>query len=170
MAAVKKLGRPTDERMAVIRNQATTLLWTGKLETTLEKAKATRSYAEKLITLAMNTYEDTVTVTKEVVNAKGEKVKKEVVVDGPKKLNARRKLMASLYDIQEQRLPKESKEDFAKRTGNVAHPLIEKMFNVYAPKYAKRKAELGQGGGYTRVLQLGARRGDNAQMAIVELV
>ena len=65
---------------------------------------------------------------------------------------------------------KEYKEDFAKRTGNVAHPLIEKMFNVYAPKYAKRKAELGQGGGYTRVLQLGARRGDNAQMAIVELI
>lgn len=170
MAAVKKLGRPTDQRLAVLRNQATALLWNGKLETTVEKAKAVRSYAEKLITLAVNTYEDTVKVTKEVVNAKGDKVKKEVINDGPKKLNARRKLMASLYDVQEQRLPKESKEDFEKRTGNVAHPLIEKMFNVYAPKYAKRKAELGQGGGYTRILKIGARRGDNAEMAIVELV
>lgn len=170
MAAVKKLGRPTDQRLAVLRNQATGLLWNGKLETTVEKAKAVRSYAEKLITLAVNTYEDTVTVTKEVVNAKGEKVKKEVVNDGPKKLAARRKLMSKLYDVQEQRAPKESKADFEKRTGNVAHPLIEKIFNVYAPKYAKRKAELGQGGGYTRILKLGARRGDNAEMARVELV
>ena len=170
MAAVKKLGRPTDERLAVLRNQATSLLWNGKLETTVAKAKAVRSYAEKLITLAINSYEDTVKVTKEVVNAKGAKVKKEVVNDGPKKLVARRKLMASLYDVQEQRLPKESKADFEKRTQNIAHPLIEKIFNVYAPKYAKRKAELGQGGGYTRILKLGARRGDNAEMAIVELI
>jgi len=170
MAAVKKLGRPTDERLAVIRNQATTLLWNGKLETTVEKAKAVRSYAEKLITLAVNTYEDTIKVTKEVVNAKGEKEKQDVVNDGPKKLNARRKLMASLYDVQEQRVEKETKADFEKRTAGVAHPLIEKMFNVYAPKYAKRKAETNQGGGYTRVLKLGARRGDSAEMAIVELI
>ena len=170
MAAVKKLGRPTDERLAVLKNQATTLLWTGKVETTVEKAKAVRSYAEKLITLAMNTYEDTVKATKTVVNTKGEKVTKEVLNDGPKKLAARRKLMASLYDVQEQRAEKESKAAYVKRTQDVAHPLIEKIFNVYAPKYAKRKEELGQGGGYTRVLKLGARRGDNAEMAIVQLV
>lgn|SRR5574344_293174 len=170
MAEVKKLGRPTEQRLAVIRNQATTLLWTGKVETTVEKAKAVRSYAEKLLTLAINSYEDTTKITKEVVNAKGEKTKKEVLNDGPRKLVARRKLMASLYDVQEQRLVKEKKEDFDKRTQDVAHPLIEKIFNVYAPKYAKRKAELGQGGGYTRVLKLGSRRGDNAEMAIVELI
>ena len=170
MAAVKKLGRPTDERLAVLRNQATTLLWTGKVETTLEKAKAVRSYAEKLITLAINTYEDTVKANKTVVNAKGEKVEKEVLNDGPKKLAARRKLMAKLYDVKEQRAEKESKEAFEKRTQDVAHPLIEKIFNVYAPKYAKRKEELGQGGGYTRILKLGARRGDNAEMAIVKLI
>ena len=170
MAAVKKLGRPTDQRLAVLRNQATNLLWYGKLETTVEKAKAVRSYAEKLITLAINTYEDTIKVSKEVVNEKGDKVKKEVVNDGAKKLAARRKLMSKLYDVQEQRAHKESKADFEKRTGGVAHPLIEKIFNVYAPKYAKRKAELGQGGGYTRILKLGARRGDNAEMAIIELI
>lgn len=170
MAAVKKLGRPTDERLAVLRNQATTLLWTGKVETTVEKAKAVRSYAEKLLTLAINTYEDTVKVKKEVVNAKGEKVEKEVLNDGPKKLVARRKLMASLYDVQEQRAEKESKADFEKRTQDVAHPLIEKIFNVYAPKYAKRKQEVGQGGGYTRILKLGARHGDNAEIAIVKLI
>ena len=170
MAAVKKLGRPTDERLAVLKNQATALLWTGKVETTVEKAKAVRSYAEKLLTIAIKAYEDTVKVTKEVVNEKGEKVKQEVINDGPKKLVARRKLMASLYDVQEQRAEKESKADFVKRTQNVAHPLIEKIFDVYAPKYAKRNAENGQGGGYTRVLKLGARHGDNAEMAIVQLV
>ena len=170
MAAVKKLGRPTDERLAVLRNQATTLLWTGKVETTVEKAKAVRSYTEKLLTLAINTYDDTIEVTKETVNEKGEKVSRKVLNDGPKKLAARRKLMAKLYDVQEQKLDKESKADFEKRTAEVAHPLIEKIFNVYAPKYAKRKEELGQGGGYTRILKLGARRGDNAEMAIVKLV
>ncbi len=170
MAAVKKLGRPTDERLAVLRNQATALLWYGKVETTVEKAKAVRSYAEKLLTLAINSYEDTIEVEKEVVNAKGEKVKKVVLNDGPKKLVARRKLMAKLNDIQEIKNPKESKADFAKRTGEIAHPLIEKMFNELAPKYAKRKEEVGQGGGYTRILKLGARRGDNAEMAIVKLI
>ena len=170
MAAVKKLGRPTDERLAVLKNQATALLWYGKVETTVEKAKAVRSYAEKLLTLAINSYEDTIETTKEVVNAKGEKVKKVVLNDGPKKLVARRKLMAKLNDIQEIKNPKESKADFAKRTGEIAHPLIEKMFNELAPKYAKRKEEVGQGGGYTRILKLGARRGDNAEMAIVKLI
>ena len=170
MAANKKLGRPTDQRLAVLRNQATTLLWTGKLETTLEKAKAVRSYAEKLLTLAINSYEDTIEVEKEVVNAKGEKVKKVVLNDGPKKLVARRKLMAKLNDIQEMRQEKESKANFVKRTGDIAHPLIEKIFNELAPKYAKRKEEVGQGGGYTRILKLGARRGDNAEMAIVKLI
>ncbi len=170
MAAVKKLGRPTDERLAVLKNQATALLWYGKVETTLEKAKALRSYTEKLLTLAINSYEDTVKVTKEVVNAKGEKVNKEVLNDGPKKLVARRKLMAKLNDIQEQKAEGESKADFVKRTADVAHPLIEKIFNVYAPKYAKRNAENGQGGGYTRILKLGARHGDNAEMAIIKLI
>ena len=170
MAQLKKLGRPTEQRLAVLRNQASYLLWNGKLETTVEKAKALRSYAEKLITLAINTYEDTVKVVKEVVGAKGEKVKTEMINDGAKKLAARRKLMASLYDIQEQRNDKESKADFVKRTEDISHPLIEKIFNVYAPKYAKRATELGTKGGYTRIIKIGARRGDNAEMAIIELV
>lgn len=55
----KKLGRPTDQRLAVLRNQASELLWYGKIETTVDRAKSVRSIAEKLITLAINTYEDT---------------------------------------------------------------------------------------------------------------
>lgn len=168
--ANSKLGRPTKERTALLRNQVSYLLWNEKLETTVAKAKSVRSVAEKLITLAVNTYEDTVKVVKTVKNDKGVKVNQEVINDGAKKLNARRKMMAYLYDLQEVKGEKESKAAFKAKTKDINHPLIEKMFNVYAPKYAKRKEELGQGGGYTRIIKLGARRGDDAEMAIIELV
>lgn len=170
MAQIKKLERPTKQRLAVMRNQASSLLWYGKLETTIQKAKSLKSYVEKLLTLAINTYEDTVTVEKEFTNAKGEKVSKKVINDGPKKLAARRKLMTKLYDLPELRQHKEPKADFVKRTADINHPLIEKLFNVYAPKYAKRKAEVGQGGGYTRVVKLGSRLGDAGEMAIIQLI
>ena len=167
---MRKLNRPTDERLAVLRSLATNLLWYGKIETTLEKAKEVRTYAEKLLTKAINTYEDVVKVTKTSTDAKGVKVQKEVVNDGAKKLAARRDIMSKLYNIQEVRAEKESKADFVKRTSDIKYPLIEKIFNVYAPKYAKRKETLGNGGGYTRIVKLGTRNGDNAEMAIIELV
>ena len=167
---MRKLNRPTDQRLAVMRSLATNLLWYGKIETTLAKAKDLRTYAEKIITKAINTYEDVVKVNKTVVDAKGAKSTKEVVNDGAKKLAARRDIMSKLYDIQEQRAEKESKADFVKRTEDIKHPLIEKIFNVYAPKYAKRNADNGVGGGYTRIVKLGTRNGDNAEMAIIELV
>ena len=166
----QKLGRPSKETNALVRGLVSDLLWFGKIETTIEKAKSARSMAEKLITLAINTYEDTVKVTKEIKDDKGVKVKTEVVNDGSKKLQARRKMMSYLYDRQEQRKPKESKDAFKARTEGINHPLLEKIFNVYAPKYAKRAKEVGQGGGYTRIIKLGARRGDAAQMVIVELI
>ena len=166
----KKLGRRTDQRMAMLKNQVTDLLWYGKIETTLQRAKSVSAMAEKLLTLAINTYEDTVKVTKSVKNAKGEVVTTEFVNDGAKKLNARRKLMAELRDIQELKQEGESKSAYAARIKDIKHPLIEKMFNVYAPKYAKRNQENGQGGGYTRILKLGKRRGDDAEAVIIELV
>ena len=170
MAQISKLNRPTKERMALIRGQASSFLWDGKIETTVARAKTLQSYVEKILTLAINSYEDTVKVTKTEVDSKGVKIKREVVNDGPKKLAARRAIMSKLYDRQEQRKDKESKATFIARTADINHPLIEKIFNVYAPKYAERAKELGQKGGYTRILKLGNRRGDNAPMALVEFV
>ena len=166
----RKLGRTTDQRMALLRNQVSELLWYGKIETTVDRAKAVRSIAEKLLTLAIKTYDDTVMVKKTVRNQKGEPVIVDFKNDGPKKLAARRRLLASLRDIQEIKSDKESKSEYKARTKDIKHPLIEKVFNEYAPKYAARIQELGQAGGYTRILKLGERRGDAAQMCILELI
>ncbi len=166
----KKLGRETAQHMAILRSQVSTLFWTGRVETTLARAKATASLAEKYLTLAINTYADTKTVEKDFTNDKGVKSKRKVLVDGPKKLAARRKLMGLVYDLQEIRNKDESKKSFEKRTQNINHPIIEKVFNELAPKYAKRIKEVGTAGGYTRVLKLGVRKGDDAMRAMVELV
>lgn len=168
--AIAKLNRPTKERVILIRNQASSLLWDGKITTTTARAKEVSRFAEKILTLAINSYLDTVKVVKNDVDSKGVKVKREVLNDGPKKLNARRKIMSKLFDRQEQRQPKEPKSTFVERTKDINHPLIEKIFNVYAPKYAERNKEKNQAGGYTRVLKTEVRRGDNAQLCIVELV
>ena len=165
-----KMGRPSKERMALIRNQVSYLLWNGKLETTIAKAKSVASTAEKLITLAINSYKDTVTVKKDIKDEKGVKIATSVVNDGPKKLNARRKIMSFVYDIQEQRKDKETLANFEARTKDINHPLVEKIFNVYAPKYAERAEKLGQGGGYTRIVKLGQRRGDASEVVLIELI
>ena len=170
MALQRKLGRPTDQREALLRNQVSELLWNGKIETTYARAKEVSKLAEKILTLAINTYTDTVKKIETRKNNKGQDIKVELVNDGAKKLAARRKIMAKVYDLQEQRKDNETKANFIARTENIRHPLIEEIFNEYAPKYAQRGKEKGQMGGYTRVLKLGARRGDSAEAAVIELI
>ncbi len=95
----RKLGKATDQRLALLKNQVSYLLWNGKIETTLARAKEVQKLAEKNLTLAINTYQDVVKVQKtKVVNGKETKV--DVINDGPKKLAARRKLISNLVDIQ----------------------------------------------------------------------
>ncbi|MBE7085811.1 MAG: 50S ribosomal protein L17 [Clostridiales bacterium] len=166
----RKLGRTSKERNALLRNQASQLLWYGRIETTAAKAKELRSYVEKLITKAVNTYEDIVEYEVTTKDSKGKEVTTKAVKDGPKKLAARRAIMAKTYDLQEIKGFNEKKSEFKARTADIQHPLMHKLFNEIAPKYAQRKEETKQGGGYTRILYLGERRGDGAESAIIELV
>ncbi|MBQ8427511.1 MAG: 50S ribosomal protein L17 [Clostridia bacterium] len=166
----RKLGVNATQRLALIKNQASELLWHGKITTTEARAKEVASYVAKIITLAVNSYTDTIETEVKVADAKGKETTKTLVKDGTKKLNARRKIMTLVNDLQEVKGFKESKPDFKKRTAAIKYPLIEKIFDEYAPKYAARKEEKGQGGGYTRIYKLGPRKGDAAEVAIIELI
>ena len=166
----RKLGVNATQRIALLKNQASELLWYGKITTTEARAKEVASYVSKIITLAVKTYTDTIESEVKVTDAKGKETTKTLVKDGTKKLNARRKIMTLVNNLQEVQGYKETKADFKKRTNAVKYPLIEKIFDEYAPKYAARKEEKGQGGGYTRIYNLGPRKGDAAEVVIIELV
>ncbi|MBR6040647.1 MAG: 50S ribosomal protein L17 [Clostridia bacterium] len=171
--ANRKLGKPSDQRVALLRNQTTALLWNGKIITTETRAKEIRSIAEKIITLAISEYENGETVEKETYNEKGQVVKAEKPQDKPSKLHARRQIMAYLYDMPEPKKEKdgkvETKSEYKERTKDVRHPVVEKLFREIAPKYDARAKE-GKKGGYTRITKLGPRRGDAAEMVVLELI
>ena len=168
--ANRKLGRPSDQRIALLRNQVTSLIWYGKIETTLPRAKEVSSIAEHLITIAMRECDNTIATTKESKNDKLQIVTKDVVNDAPARLAARRQVMKFLYDIPVMQGKDEDKVDYLERKKNIKHQVVEKLFREIAPKYKKRAEEKGQGGGYTRIVKMGPRRGDAAEMAILELI
>lgn len=178
MAGYRKLGRTTSQRKALLRNQVTNLLYHGKIRTTETKAKEIRKIAEKLITLAVkekdNFTEVTVTAkvakkdadgkrVKENVNGKRvtvfDEVEKTIKKDNPSRLNARRKILSVLYPVTET-----AADGRKKRANTKSVDMAKKMFEEIAPKYADRN------GGYTRIIKLGARRGDGAEEVIIELV
>ena len=168
--AQRKLGRTADQRKALLRNQVTNLLWYGRIETTEARAKEVRRVAERLITLAVNEYDKTVEVTKETHNDKGQLMTINVVNDAPSKLHARRQIMAYLYNVQEAKQDDESKSAYRARTKDNKYPCVEKLFREIGPKYKARNAEKNCAGGYTRIIKKGPRRGDAAEMVILELV
>ena len=175
MAINRKLGRTTDIRMAMLKTLTTDLILHGKVETTEARAKEVKSIADSLISLAIkekdNFEEVEVKVKKAKLDAKGNKetelvkskngkeylkvVKEEVTEkrqkDMPTRLNARRKMMRKLNKVKDS----EGK--------NVDLP--SKLFNEIAPKYAGKNV-----GGYTRIVKAGPRRGDGAEVAILEII
>lgn len=178
MAGYRKLSRTTAQRKALIRAQVTSLLENGKIITTEAKAKEIRKVAEGLIALAIkekdNFEEVTVQAKVAVKDKDGKRVKEEV--DGkkvtkfdtvekkinkdlPSRLHARRQMKQVLYTIKEVPTAQAGKK---KNTKSV--DLTDKLFNEYAPKYADRK------GGYTRIIKIGQRKGDQALEVILELV
>lgn len=175
MAGHRKLGRPTDQRMALLRNQVTNLIYHGKITTTDSKAKEIRKITEKLIAMAVkekdNYDEVTVMAKSPKKDDDGRRIKKEV--DGKKvtvyeeiektikkdhssRLHARRKMLKVLYPVTE---VSPTKRRQAKRID-----LTEKLFEEIAPKYVDRN------GGYTRIIKIGPRKGDAAEEVIIELV
>jgi len=170
MAHERKLGRTASQRKAMLRNLTTNLLWYGRIETTEAKAKEVRAIADKMITLAIREYDKTVEVEKEFYNDKKQIVKETFVNDLPSKLHARRLMMAYLYDIKELQKDDENKAEYKERTKDNKHPVVEKLFREYGPKYRARNEEKNCAGGYTRIYKMGPRRGDAAEMVVIELV
>lgn len=160
----RKLGRATDQRKAILRNLTTALIWNGKIETTHARALEVRSIAEKLITVAAKEHDKTVEVKKTVKDEDGKKVEKTVINDSPSRLQARRKALSYLYNITLEQNKGETNSDYKERASKAKHPVVEKLFREVAPKYVDRK------GGYTRIIKKGPRRGDAAEMVILELV
>ncbi len=170
MATLRKLGRPTDQRKAMLRSLTTDLIWHGKITTTLSRAKEVRRIAEKMITLAVDEHANTIQVEKTVFNEKGQTMEIQVTNDAPSKLHARRQMLEVLYNYTEPKKKKESRTDYRERTGDINNPVVEKLFREIGPKYAKRAEEKGTRGGYTRILKIGPRPGDASEMVVIELV
>jgi large subunit ribosomal protein L17 len=140
--AHRKLGRKTEHRLALLRNLCTSLITHERLITTLPKAKELRPFAEHAITLG----------------------KRALVAEVPEKaLHNRRLAAAYFFSGNNNRVPDGGyKRPHAPRTAGVA--ALDKLFNELASRFATRP------GGYTRILKLGARRGDGAEMALIELL
>ena len=168
--AQRKLGRTADQRKALIRNQVTNLIWYGRIETTEARAKEVRRAAERLITLAVNECGNTLETTKQTHNEKGQIVTLNVVNDAPSRLAARRIMLSYLYELKDMPKKDEDKADYKERTEGVKYPVVEKLMREYGPKFKKRNEEKKCAGGYTRIFKLGPRRGDAAEMCLIEIV
>jgi large subunit ribosomal protein L17 len=118
----RKLGRVTEHRIAMLRNQAEALIRHERIETTVPKAKELRPFVERLITIAKRGI------------AGGE-------ANGGS-LHARRLVLRDIQD----------------------RDVVGKLFDTIAPRFE------GRPGGYTRILRIGYRRGDSAEVAQIELV
>ena len=178
MAKYRKLGRTSDQRKALLRNQVTAVINNGKIVTTLARAKEVQKIVDGLIALGVKEKDnyETVKVTakvalkdkdgkrvKEVVDGKKvtkyETVEKEIKKDLPSRMNARRKMIKVLYPVTE--VPTTAA---GKKKGTKEVDLVAKIFDEYGVKYANRN------GGYTRIVKIGQRKGDGAMEVVLELV
>lgn len=178
MAKYRKLGKTSDQRKALLRNQVTALIYKGKIVTTQARAKEVQKIVDGLIALGVKEKDnyETVKVTakvplkdkdgkrvKEVVDGKKvtkyETVEKEIKKDLPSRMNARRKMIKVLYPVTE--VPS---TPAGRKKGTKEVDLVAKIFDEYGVKYANRS------GGYTRIVKIGQRKGDGAMEVVLELV
>ena len=133
-----QLGRPADQRKAVLRALATELLRHDEIETTLAKAKAVRAHAEKIITKGKHGQVGDY----KALHEKAKNGDKEAAKEVARVVHLRRQVSSYVYDKE----------------------VVRKVFDNIAPRYKDRQ------GGYTRIIKIGPRRGDNSEMAIIQLV
>lgn len=174
MAKNRKLGRTTDQRLAMLRGLTTDLILHGKIETTEARAKEVKAIADSIIALAIKEKDNydmvDVKVIKAKLDSKGNKVtelvkskngreylkvvKEETTEsrkkDRPSRLNARRKIMRKINKVTD--------------ADGKNIDLPAKLFGEIAEKYSDRV------GGYTRIVKVGPRKGDSAEVAILQLV
>ncbi len=174
MARNRKLGKKTDQRLAMLKSQTTDLILNGKITTTEARAKEVKAIADSIIALAVkekdNFEEVEVKVVRAKLDSKGNKVteiakskngkeylkvvKEEVTEkrqkDMASRLNARRKIMTKINKV--------------KGSDGKNIDLPAKLFNEIAPNMKDRV------GGYTRIVKLGKRRGDSAEVVLLELL
>lgn len=172
--AQRKLGKVAKHRVAMLRTLTTQVLLNEKIETTEAKAKELKPIVDSIISLAIKeskNYENVkVKISKAKLDSKGNKVTEKATSkngntyykvvretveverqkDMPSRLAARRNIIKKLDKIKD-------------KDGNNVD-ITDKLFNEIATRYE------GRVGGYTRIIKLGARKGDNAEMAILQLV
>jgi len=146
--AHRKLGRTSEHRMSMLRNLAVSLINAReeRIVTTLPKAKELRPFVEKAITLS-----------RKASNLEGDDT-------GARALHLRRQAAGFFHAGNMQAVALTGKRGQARlpRTAGVA--ALRRLFDELGERYKNRP------GGYTRILKLGRRAGDNAELAIIELV
>lgn len=153
LKAGRKFGRNTSHRRAMFRNLAANLVLHERIETTDAKAKELRRIAERLITRATRLGDDLTADVTKLPEAERQR------------LLARR--------VHAQRLVARFLPRYVAKQGADGEieevDLVYKLFHEIAPRYMER-VKAGKGGGYTRIVKLGPRRGDNAPISIIEFV
>ena len=136
------LGKAQDQRKALLRSLATELILHGEIKTTMARAKALKPYAESLISLAKQGT-----------------------------LHSRRLAAKFIFDKETGKFMNfetgevlEGVEKADKEKKAIAQTILRKLFSETGKKYANRN------GGYTRIYRMPPRRGDAAEMALIQLV
>lgn len=166
---MRKLGRPTDQRLAMLKTLVTDLFVNGKITTTEARAKEVKRIADKIIALAVKEKDNFEIVDQKVIkaklDAKGNKVTEKSVSkngkeymkvvkvettekrekDLPSRLHARRQIMRKVNKVE-------------------GMDVVAKIFSEIANR------QEGRVGGHTRIIKLAPRRGDNSNMAIIEIL
>ncbi|MFN0086157.1 MAG: 50S ribosomal protein L17 [Blastocatellia bacterium] len=143
LVAHRKLGRTSSHRKALLRNLCTSFILHERIITTLPKAKELRPYAEKVVTLGRRA---------RAARQAGQ---------ADKAVHASRQAAACLFAGNAGEYSKQH-DQMAERTAGVA--ALRKLTGELADRFADRP------GGYTRIYKLGPRKGDGAEMALIEFV